>query len=377
MLDLALRLPSLWNFTKSHQNEYRKDNSYYLEAEPWMLDEVTIVQDGGLSLSGWVLPPPAEGKVKFSINGKPVDAQFPINRPGMQKIFWQRQNACASGFRLQLNESPETLFKNGFVSVRAEYRGQPRKYPFQYDYYLPSAEQSLPVPDESRRFRVIGTNAVEPFLRGGFTDFMRIRQLTKRVTGKDFASLRSILDWGTGCGRVARHFSTVKNVKFNGGDIDGDNIDWCSTNLKFGSFTKLPLFPPTPYANNEFDLVYGISVFTHLKENAQDAWLQELQRITKPGGVVMVTCHGQTTLTYAGLNQEHMDYLLPLIEERGIYVTAVNDQINEFIDDKEYYVNVNHSKKYIREHWGKYFQILDIIPGFIFTHDMIVMRKRR
>ena len=377
MLDLALRLPFVGPFAKSAQNESRKAGSYYLEAEPWMLDEVTITDDAGLSMSGWVLPPPAGTKVKFSINGKPVEAQFPINRPGMQNIFWQRQNACSSGFRIKLSESPETLFKNGFVSVRAEYRGQPRKYPFQYDYYLPAAEQDLPLPNEERRFRVIGTNALEPFLRGGFTDFMRIKQLTKRITGKDFSKLRSILDWGVGCGRVARHFASVKNVQFCGADIDGDNIAWCKANLQFGRFTQLPLFPPTSYANNEFDLVYGISVFTHLKEEAQDAWLQELQRITKPGGIVMVTCHGKTTLTYAGLNKEQMDYLLPLIDENGIYVTAVNDQINEFIDDKEYYVNVNHSQKYIHEHWGKYFQILDIVPGFIFTHDMVVMRKRR
>lgn len=295
----------------------------------------------------------------------------------MQNIFWQRPNACSSGFRIKSSESKESLFKNGFISIRAEYKGQPRKYPFQYDYYLPVADDGLATPNEERRYRVIGTNALEPFLRGGFTDFMRIRQLAKHLSGKDFSKMHSILDWGTGCGRVARHFSTVKNVQFSGADIDGDNIDWCAANLRFGRFDKLPLFPPTPYKNNEFDLVYGISVFTHLREEAQDAWLQELLRITRPGGIVMVTCHGNTTLTYAGLNKEQLDHLLPLIEEKGIYVTAVNDQINDFIDDKDYYVNVNHSKKYIREHWGKYFQILDIVPGFIFTHDMIVMRKRR
>jgi len=43
--------------------------------------------------------------------------------------------------------------------------------------------------------------------------------------------------------------------------------------------------PPMSYEDNMFDFVYSISIFTHLPEDMQFAWLQELQRITKPGGI--------------------------------------------------------------------------------------------
>lgn len=360
------------------QKKHSGAEAHFLEAEPWCLDAVSTEADGRLSMTGWILPPSTIHNPKFSINGARVDeVHFPIFRPGMQDLFWQRPNAANSGFALTSSQKAQELFKKGYISIRITFRGQPLKYPFQYDWYLPSPHQQLPLPDAERRFRVIGTDSIEPFLRGGFTDFMKMRQLLKRLTRKDYSNFHSILDWGCGCGRVARHFSAVKRAQFTGGDIDGDNIDWCAGNLDFGRFVKLPLFPPTVFSDREFDLIYGISVFTHLKKDAQDAWLQELHRISKPGAIIMVTCHGAATLNYAMLNKEQLDYLFSTIEEKGFYITATNDQINDFIDDKEYYVNVNHSHKYVREHWGKYFQILDIVPGFIFTHDMVVMRKRR
>jgi len=38
--------------------------------------------------------------------------------------------------------------------------------------------------------------------------------------------------------------------------------------------------------------VIGYSVFTHLTEAMQRQWLEELRRITAPGGLVLVTAHG-------------------------------------------------------------------------------------
>ena len=42
-----------------------------------------------------------------------------------------------------------------------------------------------------------------------------------------------------------------------------------------------------------FDLIFNHSVFTHLDENYQDAWLAELERVTKPGGVLVLSVSGQ------------------------------------------------------------------------------------
>ena len=51
---------------------------------------------------------------------------------------------------------------------------------------------------------------------------------------------------------------------------------------------------PAPLAMpaDHFDFIYAISVFTHLREDYQDAWLEELARVARPDGIVLLTVHG-------------------------------------------------------------------------------------
>jgi SAM-dependent methyltransferase len=43
-----------------------------------------------------------------------------------------------------------------------------------------------------------------------------------------------------------------------------------------------------------FDLIWSISVFTHLTDNSIP-WLLELHRVLKPGGLLIATCMGRWT----------------------------------------------------------------------------------
>lgn len=76
-----------------------------------------------------------------------------------------------------------------------------------------------------------------------------------------------------------------------GVDIAGSPIVWCQQHLqppfKFVTTTSLPHLP---FEDRHFDLVYAGSVFTHIADLA-DAWLLELRRIVRPGGIVFLTVH--------------------------------------------------------------------------------------
>ena len=64
------------------------------------------------------------------------------------------------------------------------------------------------------------------------------------------------------------------------------------------------------------------------------------------------------------------------IADQGLYVSSSNSQIDGHADHDGEYVNVFHDLGYLRQRWGQRFDIIAILPGYIYTHDLVVMRHR-
>lgn len=160
---------------------------------------------------------------------------------------------------------------------------------------LPAVGQDgLPLPPALLQIRVAG-NASAGFEESGRNAAASIRTLLDRadVVLEQHAT---VLDFGVGCGRIARHWATVNGPSFYGCDIDADAVAWCRRNLPFVNAAVNHLEPPLPYVGETFDLVYAYSVFTHLPEHAQRPWIEELSRVIRPGGLLLFTTHGDATL---------------------------------------------------------------------------------
>jgi len=106
-----------------------------------------------------------------------------------------------------------------------------------------------------------------------------------------FAEKR-VLDFGCGAGRTLRHFvEDARAGEFHGCDIDGPSVAWLAENMSppFHVFRNEET-PPLPLDGDSFDLVWAISVFTHISDRWA-AWLLELHRILREGGVLFATIH--------------------------------------------------------------------------------------
>ena len=105
---------------------------------------------------------------------------------------------------------------------------------------------------------------------------------------------KKILDWGCGPARVVRHLPELllHDHFVYGTDYNREYINWCSKNLEGISFSSNDLFPPLQFDDNYFDVIYSISILTHLSEKNHYEWINEIKRVLKPGGIFIVTTQG-------------------------------------------------------------------------------------
>lgn len=151
-----------------------------------------------------------------------------------------------------------------------------------------------PVPPSSLLVAIGGLTSVAAYLEGGRATAAAIRG-TLAAHGLEMERLAAILDFGCGCGRVLRQWPALTPATaIHGCDYNRDAVAWCRDHLPFARVDVNDLRPPLPYAAGAFDLVYAFSVFTHLTEELQAAWLAELGRVLKPGGVAWITLHGES-----------------------------------------------------------------------------------
>jgi SAM-dependent methyltransferase len=157
-----------------------------------------------------------------------------------------------------------------------------------------SPAEELPLPPEVLRLMVAGTDDAEWFLTAGARAVESLTAILA-TAGVALHQCRSILDFGCGCGRVIRHLRHLP-AELHGCDTNPIAVEWCDENLPFGRFAVNGLESPLDYADESLDLIYALSVFTHLPLELQSRWMNELRRVLKPGGVLLVSLHGDAML---------------------------------------------------------------------------------
>jgi SAM-dependent methyltransferase len=158
----------------------------------------------------------------------------------------------------------------------------------------------LPLPPARLRTQVGPLHAEAAFFLGSGQRHAQLIRDLLRDDGRSIEELDAILDWGCGCGRVLRHWADLPRTRVCGCDIEPKMVEWCRDHLPFAQVTVTHLSPPLPYPDATFDLVYAFSVFTHLAEDLQQAWMRECLRVLAPQGYLLLSTLGEH---YASLDR--------------------------------------------------------------------------
>jgi SAM-dependent methyltransferase len=226
------------------------------------------------------------------------------------------------------------------------------------------------IPSAHLQIRVSGGFDGNFFWNGNH--FINDMEKALAAQGKSFEQFEKILDFGVGCGRVLIPLSfRVAPHRLYGTDIDPEAIAWFSDNYpQFGQLNCNPHLPPLQFADEQFDLIFSVSVFTHLPEEMQFAWLEELRRVVKPGGYLLLSFHGDFS-TQRTSNPN----IIQATQQKGFHYVASEQVMVEGLPT--FYQNTFHTPEYIRQEWGKYFEVLTTIPqGIGQNQDLAVLRKR-
>ncbi len=161
---------------------------------------------------------------------------------------------------------------------------------------------------------------------------------------------KSILEWGCGVSRITRHYEKFlnNNSKLYACDINSEMIEWNIKNISNVKFELTSYNPPTNYQANYFDLVFALSVFTHIESKYQKDWLTEIARVLKSNGIFLFTTHGNHF--FNKLDESHLrelkklgSYTISYNQEGHRMMTTFNEynsfrlQVEELFEIVEYY----------------------------------------
>jgi SAM-dependent methyltransferase len=177
-----------------------------------------------------------------------------------------------------------------------------------------------------------------------------------------FAGKR-VLDFGCGAGRTLRQFlAEAERAELLGCDIDAASIDWLNENLcpPLHALQNAPR-PPLGLEYGTFDLIWALSVFTHLTDTSLP-WLLELHGLLKPEGLLLATYMGRWNGEW--FTGEPWD------EDRvGMNVLRRNQGWEHGGP------TVLMSDWWVRTHWGRAFDILEMTPE-VQGQTWALLRKR-
>ncbi|HEU4322445.1 MAG TPA: class I SAM-dependent methyltransferase [Roseiflexaceae bacterium] len=225
---------------------------------------------------------------------------------------------------------------------------------------------ALPLPPEVLRQRTHGATDADSFLAVG-------RQCAEDLTtalaavGRPLDGFGRVLDFGCGCGRTLRWLlPRHRQTAFFGSDTDSASVHWCAAHLPAAGFLVNQDVPSLGCADASFDLIYAISVFTHLDEEYQRSWLHELRRLVRPGGLVLLSLHGAQ---HAGLPPQ----LAARLAARGTLFLDSGHWQHTFA---EWYQDSFHTRAYVETHFTDCFALLDYQPGRINgLQDLAVLQR--
>jgi SAM-dependent methyltransferase len=132
---------------------------------------------------------------------------------------------------------------------------------------------------------------VASYLRGA-ADFVDILQRSCVEAGRGWNSIEAVLEIGCGYGRTIRELTKrISASRISVSDVIDAGAHF--TAAEFGVQKVPPIEEAGGTLDARFDLIYLLSVYTHLPRDMVATNLRHVAAALKPGGIAVLTVHGR------------------------------------------------------------------------------------
>lgn len=134
-------------------------------------------------------------------------------------------------------------------------------------------------------------NPIRDYLADGWRTLAELMVLLERLH-RPLMQIESMLEFASGFGRFTRHLAPLLPGRLTCSDVVPGSVEFAREQFGVKAF-KSSFEPETIDFPQRHDLVFVLSLFTHLPVQEWQRWLQALARATKPGGLLLLSFHNE------------------------------------------------------------------------------------
>jgi ubiquinone/menaquinone biosynthesis C-methylase UbiE len=247
----------------------------------------------------------------------------------------------------------------------------------------------FPVPP-NHNLRTTSSTTIRHYYESGLTTMLPII-VAAMHEGFEFDKNQNVLDFGCGVGRQLLHISKwYPKINLSACDVDADVITYIHKTFPRVSAYANSFDPPLRYESDSFDMVYSVSIFSHLSLTDRQKWLKELFRILVPGGLLLITINGLQSLRVSHGKELRSQFTEQHLAREGFIFDSSDNEtaIQQRIENPRFgqhargitrqYGETYYHPMRVEEYFGSEgFDLVRLLEGIVDRlQDLVVLKKR-
>ncbi|MFG5777211.1 SAM-dependent methyltransferase [Comamonas sp. J-3] len=209
------------------------------------------------------------------------------------------------------------------------------------------------------------TNPLRDYLADGWRTLAELMSLLESV-GQPLMASQHFLEFASGHGRFTRHLAKALGAeRVTVSDVVADGVAFATEKFGVKGFVSVSQ-PQQLQAPQKYDVVFVLSLFTHLPRSTWSDWLRALWSLVEPGGLLVFTTHGAKAIAYDKIQ----------VDDTGFFFAPVSE--SHAIDLQEYGMTFT-TEGFVREQIDAVMggdKLLKFSPVHFWNHqDAFVLRR--